>query len=407
MLTLSSSDNGSMAAWRWVLRAPWRYLPPALAVAVVVVELLAALLPGFLGGLLILSSMFALWALLFTLASRLLLLRAAGGRGTRQAAAVDLPPGVAVRHTILWILASLLLALVHSAGGLAGLLLAGAVLALLLPGATMVITSGKDLSDALYPAEWLACLRRLGPRDYLALSAWLFAYALVYLVLAGLLDSAPASLRNALQMAWWSGAMLAWFAHAGLSLHAHRAEDEEGGPGDQEVAIPSPADPVALFEYVMRRGGDAALHRKLARSLESAGEDRRALTHGQVHIQALLLTFERPTEALEQADRLLALDPDFSLDDPVVMRHLIQTAGRLGTPDLVARLCRNYLARFPGSLVAADIRLTACEALADADRLDTEPARDWLDALADHDLDAAQAERLHRLEQAAARPRNR
>ncbi|TVS11049.1 MAG: hypothetical protein EA419_09215 [Wenzhouxiangella sp.] len=401
VVTSSSSVSGLTAAWRWALAPPWRYVPPSLALAVIAVEMLAAVLPRFLGGLLILVSMLALWALLFTLASRLLLLRAAGVRRMRQAASVDLPPGIAVRHTVLWVLASLLLALIHGGTGLAGLVPASLVLALILPGATMVLSAGQSLSDALYPPEWLQNLRRLGVVDYLVLSAWLAVYALIYLVVSGVLADAPGWLRNALQMTWWSAGLLAWFAHVGLLLHAHRQTDDRAAPPPSNV--PSVDDPVALFEHVLRNGGDASLHRKLARTLEAAGEDRRALIHGQVHVQALVLTFERPTEALEQADRLLALDPRFSLDDPVVMRHLIQTAGRLGTPELVARLCRNYLARFPGSLVAADIRLTACEALADAGRLNTQQARDWLDALADDDLDAAQARRLERLWQDVSR----
>ncbi len=398
-MLISSSPSGAVTAWRWVLGAPWRYVSPLLALAVIAVELLVVLLPGFLGGLVILASMLALWVLLFNLASRLLLMRTMGVSRLRQATALDLPPGIAARHTALWVVASLLLALIHAGSGPVGLVPASLVLALILPGATMVLAAGQGLGDALYPHEWLGRLRQLGATDYLVLSAWLIVYAVIYLAVSGLLGGVPGWLRNALQMTWWSAAMLAWFAQVGLLLHAHRAPEDRSGPPPTD--LPSTDDPVALFEHVLRNGGDAAMHRKLARTLEAAGEDRRALAHGQIHIHALLLTFERPTEALEQADRLLALDAGFCLDDPVVMRHLIQTAAALGTPRLVVRLCRNYLARFPASLVAADIRLTACEALADAGQLDTQPARDWLKALRGDDLDARQAERLQRLEQTA------
>lgn len=382
------------AAWAWVLRPPWRYAPIGLPLAVIAVYLSAGLLPRPVAGMLTLVAMLGLWALLFALASRLLLLRAAGVRLAREAAAVDLPPGVAIRHVLLWLLASVLLALVHGGAGLGGGLMASVLLALILPAATMALTTGQSFTDALYPPDWFRYARELGLADYLSLSAWLAVYALVYLLLAGLLGDSPTWLRNALQMAWWSAALLAWFAQAGLTLHAHRVQAPRTA---QKAPAPPASEPRALFEHVMRYGGDAEQHRKLSRALEAAGLDDRALAHGQVHVPALLLTFERPVEALEQADRLLAIDPGFSLDDPTLMRRLIDAGRELAPPGLVVRLCRSYLARFTASLFTDEIRLTACEALAEDGSLDTDEGRSWLEALAVADLDPDQAARLDRL----------
>jgi len=362
--------------------------------AVITVYGLAGLLPRPLSGLLILVAMLSLWGLLFALASRLLLLRAAGARRAREAAEIDLPPGVATRHVLLWLLASLILALVHGGAGPFAGLAAAALLALVLPAATLALTGGQSFSDALYPPGWFRRARELGLAHYLSLSFWLIAYALFYLLIAGLLGEASPWLRNALQMAWWSAALLAWFGHAGLLLYAHRTRER---PPVRTEAAPPASDPRALFEHVMRYGGDAELHRKLARTLEAAGLDARALAHGQVHIAALLLTFERPVEALEQADRLLSIDAGFSLDDPAVMRRLIDTARQLAPPGLVVRLCRNYLNRFTASAFTDDIRLLACEALAEAGEVQCAEGRAWLDALRGADLDGARRARLERL----------
>lgn len=390
----STAATGVQSAWAWALTPPWRYAPIGMPIAVIVVYLSAGLLPRPLGGVLILLSMLSLWALLFFLASRLLLLRAAGVRLARQADQVETPQGVATRHVLLWLLASVLLALVYGGTGLAGGFLACLALALILPAATLVLTSGKPLSDALYPPEWLKFVRQLGLSDYLSLSVWLTVYALVYLLVAAALAGAPVWLRNAVQMAWWSAAMLAWFAHAGLLLHAHR---HRLGKKPRSTPLSSVTDPEALFDRVMREGGHAETHRRLARMLESARLDSHALAHSQVHINALLLTFERPMEALEQADRMLVIDPEFTLNDPTDMRRLIATARDLAPPDLVFRLCRNYLRRFTASVFTDEIRLSACEALAAEGRLDSQEARAWLDALSDADLDPEQQQRLARL----------
>ncbi len=390
----ADSTIGVRSAWAWATTPPWRYAPIGMPLVVIAVYLTAAVLPRPLGGVLILLSMIGLWAVLFFLASRLLLLRAAGVRLTRQADRVETPSGVATRQVLLWVLASVLLALVYGGTGLAGGILACLALALILPAATLVLTSGQSLADALYPPEWQKFVRELGMSDYLTLSVWLTVYALVYLLVAAALAGFPVWLRNAVQMAWWSAAVLAWFAHAGLLLHAHRRRPEK----TPATPLSGETDPEALFDRVMREGGDAETHRKLARMLESAGLDHRALAHSQVHINALLLTFERPLEALEQADRMLAINPEFSLNDPTDMRRLINSARDLAPPDLVVRLCRNYLRRFTASLFTDEVRLIACEAQAADDLLHTDEARAWLDALKAGDLDPDQQQRLARLQ---------
>ncbi|MGY6554227.1 MAG: hypothetical protein ACXIUM_06860 [Wenzhouxiangella sp.] len=394
------SAQAAAAAWRRVLALPWAYVPLGMALAVTVVDLATRILPGPLGGVLILIAVLSFWVLLFALASRLLLQAACGGRSGQDLDPLDVPPGVGVRHVLLWLLASVLLALIHAAGGLPGALVASLALALLLPGATLALSSGETFSDALYPPEWRRWWARLGRRDYLSLSLWLVLYALCYLLLAAVLVHAAPWFRNAVQMTWWSAAVLAWFAYAGLLLNQHRPRAAR----PERPVLPSAADPLALFEHVQGHGADAELHRKLARALEAGGHTAQALVHAQVHIPALLDSFERPLEALEQADRLLALRPNFSLDDPRVMRQLIDTARKMAPPELVVRLCQNYLQRYTASLFTDEVRLAGCEALAQAGALDSAVGRDWLSALAQADLEPAQSARLSTLRQPPGQP---
>lgn len=381
---------GMAAALRTMAQTAWWRVPLGFTLTVAFVSLATFWLPNPLRTVVTLICMAGLWVLLFYMASRLLIQEMTGARRQQERNAVNVPDGLALRHVVLWIGLSLILAMMDAALGLSGLLAAGLVLALVLPGATLVLVSGNSLVDALYPPEWLRFFRELGPRDYIALSGWLVLFSILYVSLAGVLSEAPIWVRNALQMGWWSFGLLAWSACAGMLLHAHRIAPPSGPtPKGPETAAPSD-----LFDQVMEQGADVIKHRKLARVLTAAGETDLALAHAQVHIPALLMTFDRPVEALEQADRLLVLDGDFCLRDPVLMRLLIQTSRRTAPAALTVSLCRNYLKSFPASLVRAEVALTACEALAEADILEEGAGQAWLETVAQEELDTPQRSRL-------------
>ena len=382
------------AALRLVLRPPWCMLPLGLALAVVAIHVLAAWLPGPLRGLLIMVSMLGLWLVLFALAGRLLRQRAAGARLARERRAIELPEGAAWKQVLLWLIFSILLAVAQAGGGPVGLLTISLLAAVSLPGATLTLTCGRPLIDALYPVEWLKSAREIGPRTYLSLSGWVMVFALIYLLLAAVTAELPAWLRNALQMGWWSLTLLAWSAALGMAVHA---AGKPAAARPRRKNPPAPSNSTEMLDQVLREGGDTEAHRTLARRLAAEGNTEGALQHGQVYIPALLQTFERPAEAVEQADRLLALDGEFCLDDPVMMRHLIKAAAEQAPADLVTPLCRNYLTRFRSSLVREDIYLTACESLARDGLLHSEAGRQWLSALDAADLDAKQADRLEKL----------
>lgn len=370
----------------------WWRVPPGFALVVALLALAAGWLPEAVRGLLYFLVMTATWLMLFYLAGRFLLEQAVDARRPGERNAVAVPEGLALRQMALWLLFSLLLAAAQATAGTPGLLAAGLLIALVAPAATFALVSGQTLSDALYPPEWQARVHSVGWSGYRALSLWLVFFALVYLLMAEVLTGVPYGLRNGVLMGWWSFALLAWSGAAGQLLRAPRR------PGaNQAHPAAEPVDPVKLFDQVMRQGGDIMQHRKLARLLAAAGDRRRALVHAQAHLPALLVTFQRPLEALEQADRLLGLQPSFCLEDPVMMRGLIGQARALAPAALTLSLCHNYLQRFRASLVRGEILLIACEVLAENDSLDGPSGQAWLEAVSAEPLDAKQRVRLEAL----------
>ncbi len=341
------------------LSAPLRFpacqllwLPP---LAIILLDAVAPILPGLLGGFVLLLATIGLWLWLLSMASRLLL----GQLEDRQGRAVDLldaPAGVGLGHVLLWLIASLLLLAAAVVSGWM-LALSALVLLLVMPAATLLLSRDGRLSEALHPPAWAALAAQLGRADYARLSLMLALAAASYLLLAALIQPLPVGLRNALSLLCWGYATLAWFALAGQTLACH----QPAAPAAPTAPIPNDLD--AEWAELMRHGASLERQRRLATGLALAGDRDRRLEHGRVFVAALLEGFDRPAEALEQTAALLALDPDFSLARPSSMLALIEAAEREAPPALALRLCRNFLQAFPAAPRAVDVRRIAARVI--------------------------------------------
>ncbi|MEX0915648.1 MAG: hypothetical protein WDZ60_07115, partial [Wenzhouxiangellaceae bacterium] len=228
--------------------------------------------------------------------------------------------------------------------------------------------------------------------------ATLLGAALVYLAIAGLLEwlGAGQGLRNVVQLGYWTFAVFGWFHLAGRAVFLHRVELNLIEPDTESAQQPErfTRDAETLWRQIREHGGTREMHAELARQLEQSGDRQTRLEHGRMHLEALLLSFELPDEALDRAERMLAIDADFCLERPQTMRALIQAAHHQGVGRLAGRLCSNYLKRFPNSARADEIRLTGCEALADDTSSMRGPAERWFRELMTAELTDGQRGRL-------------
>ena len=376
---------------------PWL---AAVTAAGAIIELLGNL-PIPFAFLLALILRVLLWVLVYRIASEILLSAAEGDSGAPGTRSTESADGLAVRHIGLWLLATAVVVAAAAQAGAVGAALASVAVAVVLPAATILLTLSRSLVDALIPTQWARLAGRVGWRDYGDLFSLLVLASIGYLgIESGLraLDIGP-GIRNVVQMGYWSFAVFAWFHLAGRTVHRRRSELNLVEPDTEPERPPErfTRDAETLMRQIRERGGTVEMHAELARQLERASDREARLAHAQIHLPALLLSFERPDEALDRADRMLAVDADFCLEQPAQMRALIDAAVQREAPRLAARLCRNYLTRFPDSAKADDVRLTGCEALAhDVSSLRNLGER-WFRELMTRELDDELRGRLQRV----------
>jgi len=392
-------------AVRFPLRHDVRPWLLAAAGAGVLVEMLASLplpsLAGLVFGIFVFALKVLIWITVYRVASEILLASAEGDTGAPSFRTVESADGLAIRHIGLWLVATFALVLLSIYFGVAGVLIGSVAIAAVLPAATIILTLGKSLFGALLPTQWLRLAARIGRGDYLKLYAALLGAALVYLAVIGLLGwlGAGQGLRNVIQLAYWTFAVFGWFHLAGRAVFRHRAELNLIEPDTEADQKPErfSRDAETLWRQIQARGGTREMHAELARQLERGGDREMRLQHGRMHLEALLLSFELPDEALDRAERMLAVDPDFCLEHPETMRALIRAASDRDVGRLAGRLCANYLKRFPKSAKCNEVRLLGCEALAEADAAQHEHAERWFRELMTAALDDRQRERLNRI----------
>lgn len=387
------------AALRYPFAAgQWPWVAAAL-VAGAVIETLAALPVPFIG-LVALILRVVVWLTLYRVASEVLL-AGADGRDRPGAGAYASTEGLAVRHIGLWLVGTAVVVAATIQLGFAGTLLVCLLLAALLPAATIVLTLSGSLIEALVPTQWIRLVQRIGPDDYARLFAVLLAAAIGYLLLSLVLAAlgVPEALRHPVVLAFWAASMLAWFRLAGRAVWLHREELGLDAADTEPETAPETftRDPDALWAEIRERGGTRAMHAELARQLERGGDRERRLAHGRMHIEALLAAFEEPVEAVDRAQRMLAIDPDFVPGDARTSLALIRAAADQDTGALTARLVDNYLAAFPNSSRRNEARLIGCEALQHASPVARAPGRRWFRELMTAELDASQRERLSAL----------
>ena len=384
-------------AARFVLRHDVRPWVLAAAAAGVLIELLNALPIPFIG-ILALIFRILIWITVYRVASEILLASAEGDTGAPSFRTVESADGLAIRHIGLWLVATFTLVMLAIYFGTAGVVLGSFTIAAVLPAATIVLTLSRSLFEALVPARWIRLAARVGRGDYLRLYAALLGAALVYLAVAGLLGwlGAGRGLRNAVQLAYWTFAVFGWFHLAGRAVFLHRAELNLVEPDTEAEQKPErfSRDAETLWEQIRTHGGTREMHAELARQLERSDDRETRLSHGRMHLEALLLSFELPDEALDRAQRMLTVDADFCLEHPETMRALIRAARDRDVGRLAGTLCANYLKRFPNSAKCNEVRLLGCEALAGDVSAQRERAERWFHALMTAELDDNQRDRL-------------
>ncbi|MBL36828.1 MAG: hypothetical protein CMP07_00295 [Xanthomonadales bacterium] len=389
-------------AVRFPLRPDVRPWVLAAAGAGALIEMLAALplpsIAGLIFGIFLLAFRILVWITVYRVASEILLASAEGDTGAPSFRTVESADGLAVRHIGLWLVATVSLVLLSIYFGVAGVLLGSIAIAAVLPAATIILTLSKSLFEALVPTQWLRLAARIGHRDYLKLYAALLGAALVYLAVAGLLGwlGAGRGLRNVIQLAYWTFAVFGWFHLAGRAVFLHRAELNLVEPDTEVERAPErfTRDAETLWRQIREQGGTREMHAELARQLERGGDRQTRLEHGRMHIEALLLSFEQPGEALDRAQRMLSADPDFCLERPETMRMLITAARDQDVGRLAGILCGSYLKRFPNSAKGNEVRLLGCEALAENASWQRENAKRWFRELMTAELDDEQRGRL-------------
>ncbi len=340
-------------AWLGYPLKPWlRGLVLLPGLIILTLALITPRLPFPIGGLLLMISTLTLWVLALRLAVRLLLAAADGAVLEREVRARDLPELQASRQIALWLLAAMLVGAGLQLAGWPGLLVALTLVWLALPGAIALTARENRLGALVEPAQWRCLLDRIGPAAYrhlLGLQALLIgAYVLADWLTAAL----PAWLSNGLMMSLWVYLLIVFYYAIGQVSQTTSEPDLEK-PADSEQALQ------ALKERLISSGGSLAEHARLARALELRGDRAAMLAHGPPHVAALLLAYQRPAAAVEQADKLIALDQDFTLAIPSAQQALIRAAVKHGTPELALALCRSFLVRFPAAPAAGEVRKLA------------------------------------------------
>ena len=402
----SKLENSSLDirdAVRFPLRHDVRPWVLAAAGAGVLIEMLAALplpsIAGLIFGIFLLAFRILVWITVYRVASEILLASAEGDTGAPSFRTMESADGLAIRHIGLWLVATFALVLLSIYFGVAGVLIGSFAIAAVLPAATIILTLSKSLFGALVPTQWLRLASRIGRSDYLRLYAALLGAALVYLVVAGLLGwlGAGRGLRNVVQLGYWTFAVFGWFHLAGRAVFVHRAELNLIEPDTEPEKKPErfTRDAEILWRQIRERGGTREMHAELARQLERGGDRETRLEHGRMHLEALLLSFELPDDALDRAQRMLAIDADFCLERPKTMRTLIRAARDRDVGRLAGKLCANYLKRFPNSAKCNEVRLLGCEALVDASSSMRGPALRWFRELMTAELTDGQRGRLN------------
>lgn len=336
---LTSLPLGRHAWYRIALDRAGVTLMLVSASVVFLLGLVQPVLPRPFGGLLIFMGLIVLWLWALRHATAVMI----------EQAGFETPLDLLVRPDIrqgLWhfLLLGVMAVIWHSLPALLALPLV-LPLFLLAPLPIILMARGSSLVDALDPLAWRELALWLG-RDRLSVMViTLLVFVGLYWLVTSLIAGWPPALRNALVMALWVYLLLAWYALLGqICQQRSKPADTEDSP-----ALSSPCSIDEQWRELERNGGYLPDHRRLADALELANDPVRLRRHGQQFLVALMEGFDRPAEAVERADRLLRLDPDFALERPSEQWALIQAAHRHGYPELVKRLCHNFLKAFPAA----------------------------------------------------------
>jgi hypothetical protein len=243
-------------------------------------------------------------------------------------------------------------------------LLAG--LALVLPGAVLVLAMSQNLAAALNPFHWLRVALGIGPA-YAGLAAGAALVLAIQAYGGPWLETAPGGLLSIalfyllahhLALSLFRLMGLAWRNRAsafeqegepGPERRAHAHSRHQGLLRSEALSAPAAASPsgrAAQLAPLLLRGAPDDLHREYRQCLRASGDIAALVEHARVRsCELVALGNERAAIAL--AHEALGDDPDFHLPDAGSTSTLMQQAETLGLLRLAAQLGANYRRAWP------------------------------------------------------------
>lgn len=331
----------------------WQRLPQVLTFPLRGEPLMVLLLLSIgqlIGYLPILGLIVAIFLVLFAYKYAVTILRhTADGYPGGPDGAVPASDGLMFKLVILAIVFKLLAQAVALHLSLGWIIATWAAIALIQPGATMILAMEQSFAAALTPTRWLELMQRLG-----------FAYGLVALLLlaiesvalfaggalAGLLPPIMAQIVATFAAYW--GLFATYYLMGYLIYQYQDALGFVPLASAQALELPRDADQVLLdaaqsaekahgveaacallAEAIAVRGVSAAVHAAYRKLLQQTGDGRAVSAHAQIYLQVLLLQRDE-RQALALAHESLNADPHFTPLEPAGGLALARAALRLG-----------------------------------------------------------------------------
>lgn len=245
---------------------------------------------------------------------------------------------------------------------------AGLLLALAFPGATITLALENSLLAALNPGKWLGIVTRIG-WPYLA------ATGLCLVVFSS--QAYAAGFAGYLLPTFFAIILAAIVSNYGLVLTFHLlgylvyqyhdelgfAPQNERAPGplgkpdpDQEILDEAaelvrdgkPEEATEVLRAQLNRGGTEAVHTQFRKLLRLRDDKAGLLRHGQAYLP-VLLAWDKPREALRLVDECQALDAGFAPPKATQVSQLARLAAHSGQPKTALRLLSGFHQRFPKS----------------------------------------------------------
>lgn len=246
--------------------------------------------------------------------------------------------------------------------------LAGLLLGLALPGATITLALEDSLLAALNPAKWLGIVTRIG-WPYLAAAGLClvvfasqryaagFAAAFLPMFLAIIVATIVSNYALVLTFHLLGYLVYQYHEELGFAPQNERLGQALGKPDPDQEILDEAADlvrdgkPEVAIEVLrahLNRGGTQAVHSQYRKLLHLRDDKQALLQHGQEYLP-ILLAWERYRDALRLVDECQAIDAGFAPPKAEQVTDLARLAARSGQPAVALRLLSGFHKRFPTS----------------------------------------------------------